>query len=206
MVFVGLVLSSAFPLAQVSGSGGGKVDIVNSVPNTMSVAEIIINDSAPNARFVADPANYTVPSYYKLTGMGGNDTFYLFGGFNNSVFVVTGGLNNTFDILTGNGTNSYSLVSGAHSSFNIVQDNPSNDSGTLAFAITSGVDSHVNATLANPFGTNTGGPAYMLYNAPYMLNTTSVGLTFYSIIVGTGSTVNLGSILNGNETVANVVA
>lgn len=179
----------------------------------MSAADSSINDSAPNALFVVDASNYSVPSYNELTGMGGNDTFYLFGGFNNSAFVVTSGRGNTFDIVTGNGTNTYSLVSGASSSFNILQDNPGNDSGVLTFAITCGVDSHVNATVNQVFANYTFARLPGTYNtaagcvpALCSIDATepSIGLTFYSIIVGSGSTVDLGSVLGGNETVVNI--
>lgn len=213
------MLSNAFVLAQGSGGGGGRgrADALGSSTGTTHVATSGGNysDPDPYAVFVADcTVNETDPTWYNFTGPGGNDTFYLFGGFRGNIFVATAGPNATFDIVSGNGTSIFDLMSGAYSNFTIVQDNPSNESAILYFAITAGVNSSVyetgDETLANatfaylPYAyDNETGFVPGLYNVNGTVQ--PVGRAFYSIILGANSTIDLGSVMLGNETAVNAV-
>lgn len=176
--FLGAILVAA-PIAAMAGTtfnytenGFGKaVNAVNASPSTSFVG---------NATMVTNGT-----AVFNFLGMGGNDTFGLYGGNASSIFVASGNLNNTFNIVTGNppafanSSSTFSLVSGANSTFNIIQNN---FNGTVTIAIIGGPHSLVNDTSVGP-----------------------VSATFFSINVGFNSTVSLGSQFTGNETSVNIV-
>lgn len=157
------------PVTSVAGSGGSMTNVVNTLPNTLFVC---------NSTLVT-----TGTARCNLLGVGGNDTFNLYGGNTTTVFAATGVLNNTFNVITGNpktnDTGTFSLVSGDNSTFNIVQNNYN---GTIAFSITAGSNSLVNVTSLAP-----------------------TAAAYYSFNLGLGSAIDLGSILSGNQTAVNVV-
>ena len=145
--------------------------------------EVNAVNNAPATTFLANASQVTSgTAQFNFIGVGGNDTFTLYGGNATMVWVATGKGPNTFNInKTGNGNFSiFSMISGANSSFNIVQNN---FNGTDTFAITGGIHSIVNET---SYGKQ-------------------VADTFYSINLGTNSTVILGSDFQGNATTVNVV-
>lgn len=142
-------------------------------------------NSTPDSLFVVNSTLVISGTVrFSFLGMGGNDTFDLYGGNASGIFMAAGGLNNTFNIVTGNpgtATNSstFSLVSGANSTFNIVQNN---FNGSAVFSITGGANCFVNDTSTGP-----------------------VSNTLFSILLGANSTASLGSQFKGNETTINVV-
>jgi hypothetical protein len=161
----------AHPSFVYTESGFGKsVNAVNNAPNTLFVG---------NATLVTNGT-----TLFNYVGVGGNDTFNLYGGNTTSVFVATGALNNTFNVITGNpvkSTNSstFSLMTGDNSTFNITQNNLN---GSVTFAITGGMLSNLTETGAG-----------------------NIAATTYSINLGFNSTVVLGSDFQGNATTVNVV-
>ena len=144
-----------------------------------------VENSAPNSLFLGNSTLVTNgTARFSFLGLGGNDTFDLYGGNASAVFLATGVLNNTFNVVTGNpstATNSttFSLVSGSNSTFSIIQNNYN---GTISFSIIAGPNSLLNDTSVGP-----------------------VADTIFSINFGTNSSVSLGSQFTGNETTINVV-
>ncbi|MGP8057043.1 MAG: hypothetical protein ACLP9K_05545 [Nitrososphaerales archaeon] len=168
------------PKFVLTTSGQGKqVNAINNANNTL----FYLNSSTIGY--------FNGTSYYNIMGSGGNDTFFLAAGNDSTVFVATGSalLNNSFDInSTGGGNSTFSMISGGNvtfpSTFSITQGNlvtnPYN--ATQYFMITSGAGTILNENSTAP-----------------------VGNSYYSLNLGTNSSVNLGSDFQGNGTEFNVV-
>ena len=179
-IFLGAILVSV-PLAAMASpsfvyteSGFGKqVQVVNNTPNSVF---------GGNATQVTNGT-----ALFNFVGVGGNDTFDLYGGNASSVFAATGSVftNNYFNVKTGNPTavnssSTFALASGPSSVFNIDQNNYN---GSVTFAIISGMNSLINDTSSG----------------------LAVAATTFSINVGQNSTVNLASAFEGNATSVNVI-
>lgn len=177
----GLCTSTVTPVTPVTPGSPTSSFIYTASPNSTSGAE----NSAPNSLFVGNSTLVTSGTVrFSFLGMGGNDTFDLYGGNASAVFLATGVLNNNFNVVTGNpatATNSstFSLVSGANSTFNIIQNN---FNGSVSFSIIAGSNSFVNDTSVGP-----------------------VSDTLFSINLGANSTASIGSLFTGNVTEINVV-
>jgi hypothetical protein len=165
------IATSASTFSYTMNGFGKSVNAVNDSPNTRFIG---------NATFV-----HNGTAVFNFLGMGGNDTFDLFGGNATDIFVASGAKNNTFNVVTGNppafanASSTFSMVSGGNSTFNIIQNN---HNGSITIVITGGPHCLVNDTSIGP-----------------------VANTFFSISVGRNSTVSLGSQFAGNETSVNIV-
>lgn len=163
-----------------------------------------------DALFIFDGTNTTgISGIYNGTqvnflGTGSNDTFNIWGGNSSMTGVATGiGDNNTFYIISGGAmaNSTFSLVTGANSCFDLAD----YGNGTLSYAITAGANSTVNEGTSTTFTlTCYSNIAFGL--APIFPQTTlgGYGDMYFSVNLGTNSSIALGTILEGNSTV-NVV-
>ncbi len=175
LVAVPLVAAQAGPSFQYTESAVGKA--VNAF------------NSAYNTTFIGNMSAVTNgTAQFNFVGIGGHDNFTFIGGNSpaNVTYLATGSIlyNNSFIINgTGNGNfSTFSLISGPNSNFTIGQNNYN---GTATFIITAGTNSTV-----FEFGGNSTAP---------------IGTTYYSINLGTNSTVILSSDFEGNASTVNVV-
>jgi hypothetical protein len=147
-------------------------------------------NNANNTLFYANSSTigyFNGTSSYNFMGSGSNDTFFLAAGNDSTVFVATGGaLNRSNFILnsTGGGNSTFSMIAGPGSNFSIIQGNLWTNiyNATQYFMITSGAHTTV-----------------------YENSTAPVGNSYYSLNLGTNSSVILGSDFQGNDTIFNVV-
>jgi len=160
----------------INSAGGSQFSVINSTPGTV---------------FRANATQINGTTSYNFVGSGGNNTFILAVGNFSTTFLATGLKNNTFIInSTGGGNSTFSLSSGANSTFLIQEGNLN---GTLdangalitalqQFAITGGANCRLNESSFGP-----------------------VSNAIWSVNLGANSTVSLGSVFVGNETIINIV-
>lgn len=148
-------------------------------------------NNANNTLFYANSSSigyFNGTSFYNFMGSGSNDTFFLAAGNDSTVYVATGGALNRSNFIinsTGGGNSTFSMIAGPGSNFTIIQGNRVSNTynATQWFMITSGANSTVYENSTN----------------------IQVGNSYYSLNLGTNSSVNLGSDFQGNDTIFNVV-
>ncbi len=187
----------------------------NYVENGLGTPVTLVSNKTAGSTFILDATrNNTAPAFYNVTGQGGSDSFYLFGGSGNTTFAAEGAGNDSFYIFTGNGTNSFSIITGANSRVVVVQDNPQDHSGVLTLAVTAGPGSYLyvtgNETYAKGAFTHlpriynlTAGAVNGVPNAGGVVG--AGGPAYYSFLLGSGSVVDLGAPPTDDEGLINIV-
>jgi len=149
--------------------------------------QISVINSTPGSHFIVG-FNGTVPftngtASYNLIGTGGSDNFSIFGNETRMPMnlLATALHNNTFFLLTGNSSSSFSFSTGDNSTFNIIDQNYGN--ATQSIAISGGSRCNLTESSVAPIN----------------------GTAIWSVSLGNGSSVSMGSAFIGNNTAINIV-